>query len=422
MGPLMSIALVIGTMVGAGIFFLPSSLAPLGWNSTLGWLISGAGALCLAMTFRYLMDGTGEGVQHNVERVIGEMPAFIGIFAYWIIGFTSISALSLMGGSILADLLFNTQSQQVSVTFALILLWALVGVNLRGVRSVGSVQVITVLIKLIPLVLVAGVFVGAVAGGADIQQMAPAEVNLNNISVAVALTLFPLLGFEAASIPVAKIRNPKRNIPLAMIGGPGLVLTLYILATTAMVLLVPWQDTAGSTSPFSDFLGGYFGPVTGTLMAVCILISVTGCNNGLILLGTECSYGMALRKEMPQLFARTNAYGISHWGVIAIGVGCTLLILANLSRGLTGMFEFLVLMTSGGALVFYLTGALAAVKENRKMARWPLLAIGILFIGYATYGTGLETSAWILVVLAFGLAMRWLCRRSAASEKMPAAG
>ncbi|QZH74531.1 MAG: amino acid permease [Erythrobacter sp.] len=408
----MSISLVIGTMIGAGIFFLPSSLAPLGWNAVIGWLISGAGAICLAMTFRFLMDGTGEGIQHNIERVLGEVPGFLGIWAYWAAGFTSIAALSLAGGSIIASLAFDDPDQRVSIFVALGLLWAMVGVNLLGTRSAGRVQVVSVVIKVIPLVLVIGIFVWGLAGSAELQPMAPMPVDLDNISAAVALTLFALLGFEAATVPVNKISNPSQNIPLALIGGTLLVVLLYLLASTGIVRIIPWEAIATSSSPFSDVLTNEFGALAGTAVALCILVSVTGCTNGLILVGAECSYSMALRGEMPRAFSWTNSTGVAYHGVLLTGVIATALILANMSRGLTGMFTFMVLLTSGGVLVFYLMAALAAVKENRSHARWPVLALGVLFIGLATYGSGLETSLWVGVLLGFGAIVRWFCRRN----------
>lgn len=110
LGPVMAISLVIGTMVGSGIYFQPSALAPLGWNMVVDWLLSGAGALCLAITFRFLMDGTGEGIQHNIERILGELPGFLAMFAYWTTGFASIAALTTAGGSILAGFLYDEPS------------------------------------------------------------------------------------------------------------------------------------------------------------------------------------------------------------------------------------------------------------------------------------------------------------------------
>lgn len=414
LGLFMSISLVIGVMIGAGIFFLPSSLAPLGWNAVIGWVISGIGALCLATTFRFLMDGTGKGIQHNIERILGEVPGFLAVWAYWIAGFTSIAALSLMGGSIIADLSIAEASPYASVFISLALVWMLVAINLAGTRSAGRFLVVSVLVKLVPLVLVVGIAIWALTGSTELQPIAPSPVNFDNVSGAVALTLFALLGFETASVPVGKISNPGRNIPLALIGGTALVLILYIGASTGMVMVVPWEDIAASSSPFSDMLGVFFGPITGTAMALCILVSVLGCNNGLFLIGADCSYSMALRGELPRIFAHNNSRGVPDVGLLVQGVGVSLLIFATMSRGLSGMFTFMVLLTSGAVLILYLMSALSAVRANRRTSRWPVLAVGLLFIAYATYGSGAESVFWVAALLIVGLFVRWLCKRAVA--------
>lgn len=422
LGPFMALSLVMGTMIGSGIYFLPSSLAPLGWNTVLGWLISGAGALCLAMTFRFLMDGTGEGIQHNIERVIGEIPGFLAMFAYWASGFTSIAALVIAGGSIISGLVFPDAGDTPGVVIALVLLWILTAINLSGTRSAGRMQVASVLIKIIPLLAVIGTVGWVLAGPAPLQPIAPSPVSVDNISGAVALTLFALLGFEAASVPVNKIRNPGRNIPIALIGGTSVVLVLYLLVSTGLVLVVPWEDVAASSSPVSDALTGILGPVAGTLVALCIMVSVTGCANGLLLIGADCTYSMALRREVPQFFARTNSRGVPYWGVLVQAIGVSVLIFANTSRGMSGMFTFMALLTSGSVLVFYFMGAAAAIRENRKLARWPVLVLGFAFAAFATYGSGLETSLWVLVLLAVGMAVRWLCHRAAPAAQPAGAG
>ncbi|RIV84645.1 APC family permease [Aurantiacibacter zhengii] len=412
LGLMMSMSLVIGTMIGSGIYFLPSSLAPLGWNTALGWFISGAGALCLAMTFRFLMDGTGEGIQHNVERIIGEVPGFLAIFAYWASGFTSIAALNIAGGSIIATMVFPEGGDRPGIIVAVALVWLLTAINLSGTRSAGRLQVLSVIIKVISLLLVIGACLWVMVGPEPLQEMAPAPVSFDNISGAVALTLFALLGFEAASIPVNKISDPGRNIPLALIGGTLLVVSLYLLVSTGLVLVIPWQDIASSSSPVSDALTQLLGPIAGTLVALCIMVSVIGCANGLLLIGADCTYSMALRREVPQFFARTNTRGVPHWGVVAQAIGVSVLILANTSRGLSGMFTFMALLTTGGVLVFYLLGVVAAIRENRKVGRWPVLLLGLAFAAFATYGSGLETSLWVLVLLGIAMVVRWACKRN----------
>ncbi|WP_340586338.1 APC family permease [Erythrobacter alti] len=412
LGAVMSVCLVIGTMVGGGIFFLPSALAPLGWNVVIGWLICGAGAISLALSLRYLMDGTGKGAQHNIERVLGEIPGFLSIWAYWAAGPTSIAALCIAGGGIVASFGLIELGAYAGSIIAIALIWLLVAINLGGARSAGRFQVVTVAIKLIPLLLTAGVFMWVGLSAAPLKPIAPTPINLGNISDAVALTLFALLGFEVAVLTVNRIRNPARNVPLALIGGVVAVTGLYLVASAGLMSIYEWEAVAASSSPFSDALSANLGPIMGGLVAFCIFVSVTGCSNSLILIGAECTYSMAFRKEVPQVFLRANRFGAYHYGILIQGIAATVLVLSTMSRGLAGMFAFLALLTTGAILVLYIFGTLAAILENKRAKRWPVLGVASVFALFATYGAGLEPVLWVFVLLAIGLVVRWLCKRS----------
>lgn len=416
LGLAMTTSLVIGTMIGAGIFILPASLAPLGWNAVLGWVISGTGALALAMTLRFLMQDSGEGFHHVIERVLGPVPAFMAVWALWTAGLVSIAALSIGGGGIFAEMVFDDPPQWIAVAATIGSIAFVTAVNLAGARSAGWMQIASVLIKLLPLVIVIGIVVVFFVGNAPVQRLAPAPITFSAIAMAAALTLFPLLGFESAVVPAQKIRNPALNIPIAMIGGTLTVVLIYIVVSTGIVLITPWQETAQSASPVSDLLEARFGPVAGIAVAICVLVSVTGCNNGLMLMQGECSRTMAHRGEIPAFMGYINTRGVPHWGILLTFIGAVALILANTSRGMSGLFTFLVLLTSGGVLVFYAIGLIAAIKVNRNPARWVVFALAGGFVCFAAYGTGLESMIWVWLLMASGLAVRWLSRRRAPTE------
>lgn len=422
LGPWMSLSLVIGTMIGGGIFLLPASLAPLGWNAALGWLVSGVGAVTLAISFRYLMDSSGQGIQHNIERVLGELPGFLALWAYWIAGFPSMAALAIAGVQLLLPMIVPDASRTLELSLATATIWLLVAVNIVGTRSAGRLQLASVLIKLIPLIGIVALAAWALAGSQPTLPVAPAPISFDNVATAVALTLFALLGFEAATIPVGKVRNPGRNIAIALIGGTVFVVLLYLLVSTGIMLVMPWQEVASSASPFSDALGGAMGPLAVVLVSICIVISLIGCCNGLMLIQGEIVYAMALRSEVPQMLGQTNSRGVAHLGMILSGALTTFLIALNSSRGTLEMFTFFVLLTAGGVLVFYALALLAAVKENRFARRLPVMALAAAFLLLATYGTGLESSLWVLALLAAGLLTRWLSSRGRAVIDRAATG
>ncbi len=408
----MALSLVIGTMIGGGIFVLPASLAPLGWNAVLGWVVSGGGALCLAASLRFLMRDSGEGFHAVIERELGPVPAFLAIWAFWTAGFVSIAALSVAAGTIAAGLVFAEPPFGADLALALGFVCVITLVNLAGARSAGLFQVLTVVVKLLPLFAAIILIAGFAIGEGQVQELAPVPVTLSGVSQAVAITLFALLGFEMVAVPVQKIRNPGRNVPIALIGGTGFVVAIYVIVSTGLVLILPWQEIAASSSPLADLLTLSLGGFWGSLTSLFVLVAMIGCVNGLIFVQGDCALSMAARGELPVMFARQNTRGVAYWGILASAIGATFLILTNISRGATDAFTFLVVVTSGGVLVFYIIGVIAALKTNRQAARLPVILGGLGFCAFATYGTGLEATLWVWPLLGIGLALRWISQRN----------
>ena len=412
LGPAMAISLVVGTMIGGGIFVLPASLAPLGWNAAVGWVISGAGAMCLAVTLRFLMRDSGEGFHAVVERTLGPSVAFLAMWSFWTAGLVSIAALSVAAGAIASDLMFEQPPPGASVIASLAFLAIITGVNLAGTKSAGRAQVLTVVIKLVPLALAVVLITAFTLRGEQTKPLAPVPITFADTSKAVAMTLFALLGFEMVAVPAQKIRNPGRNIPVALIGGTGIVVAIYITVSTGLVLMMPWQEIAASSAPVSDLLASELGELWGKATAVCVLVAMVGCVNGLLFCQGDCAQSMAERGELPAAFARINARGVAHWGIISSFAGAAALILFSAARGSSGAFEFLILVTSGNCLVFYAVGVVAAARTNAVAWRWPTILGGLAFTALATYGVGLDSALWVWPLLALGLVLRWANQRS----------
>lgn len=424
LGLAMALSLVIGTMIGGGIYVMPASLAPLGWNALLGWVISGGGALCLAISLRFLMQDSGEGFHAVIERVLGPVPAFLAIWAFWTAGFVSIGALTLGAGTVAADLVFDAPPVGADVGLALGFLTVLTLINLAGTRSAGAFQVITVVVKVLPLLAAIGLLAAFALGGGEAQPMASAPLTLGDVSTSVAITLFALLGFEMVAVPVQKIRNPGRNVPIALIGGTGFVVLLYVLVSTGLVLMMPWQAIAASNAPVADLLTREMGAFWGGLTSLFVLTAMIGCVNGLIFVQGDCALSMAARGEIPSVFARQNTRGVAYWGILVSFIAAAALILTNISRGASEAFTFLVLVTSGGVLVFYVIGVIAAMRTNTRAMRWPVIIGGLGFSAFATYGTGLEAALWVWPLLGMGLALRWMSQKTSpltASAAVPSA-
>lgn len=399
-------ALVVGTIVGSGIFLLPVSLAPLGANALVGWIVSGAGVLCIAYGLARLSRLSGEGIQANVEREFGATVAFCVTWCFWVSYWVAVAAVALAAASAMSfispALLGPASIVPVSIGWVLVL----TGVNTLGVRAVGGFSIITVAIKLVPMLAVVWLFGERGLAGPPLEPFLPVEVTFANVATATALTFFAFTGFESVTAPVGKVRNPEITIPRALIGGTAFVVALYLVAATALQLMLPYDTLAASTAPFADALVSRWGGGVATLAAFGIVVAAVGCLNGLILATGELGYSMALRGDLPQTMARARA---DKTPVASLWVGTALavvLLLANASRTTAGLYTFTVLLSTASMIVVYFVVVLASWKVTARTHQRAALILALAFIAFATWGLGLEAIGWTLVLLAGGLVIR----------------
>ncbi|QYU67403.1 APC family permease [Leptolyngbya sp. 15MV] len=204
LGLFAAIALVMGNMIGSGVFLLPASLAPFGWNGVFGWIVTIAGALVLAYLLARLTKAhpAAGGPAGFVEAAFGETPAFLIGWIYLVSIWTAVVTIAVAAVSYLSSMVPALSAQPARpVLAAMALLGAMTVLNLRGVRAAGNFQVATLLLKLVPLIVVIVLAAGVLAGGeAELAPFEPAAIGLGAINGAAALTLWALLGFECASV------------------------------------------------------------------------------------------------------------------------------------------------------------------------------------------------------------------------------
>ncbi|WP_339704225.1 amino acid permease [uncultured Sphingosinicella sp.] len=402
----MTAALVVGTIIGSGIFMLPVSLAPLGRNALIGWVISGVGILCIAYGLARLSRLGGDGIQANVEKEYGPTVAFLVAWSFWVSNWVAQAAVAVAAAAALSFVSPALGGEAAIVPMAIGWLVLLTAINAAGVRAAGSFSIVTVAIKLIPLLAVVFLFAERGVTGGTFEPLAPLPVNFANIATATALTFFAFTGFETATTPVGKVRDPERTIPRALIGGTAFVVVLYLIAGTAIQMLLPTSAIVASPAPFADALVSRWGNTAATVSALTLAVAAIGCLNGLILGTGELGYAMALRGEMPKAMTKTRGSNTPVVAQIVATVLSVILLLANSSRATAHLFTFIILLSTAAMVLVYLTSALAAWRCSPAPAQRLLIAGAVLFIAFATYGIGLEASLWCLVLLAIGLVVR----------------
>ena len=407
----MTSAIVVGTIIGSGIFLLPASLAPLGSNATIGWLISGLGAMSIAFALSRIVRADGGGLQSYVEAELGATAGFVVTFSLWVSSWAGMASTAVATGAALSRV-FPQLGDPWSVAMIAIATTIIVtAVNLRGVRAAGGFALITVAIRVLPLLAVVAVLLEREAKHEPVARLATAPVTADSIATAVTLTLFALIGFEVGASPVGKVRNPTRTIPLALMAGTAFCVLLYLSSSTSVSMILSPNATAASLAPFADALEMNWGETAARLAAVGIAVAAIGGLNSNLLCGGETGYSMGLRGDLPVILARTTRNNSPNVSLIVAAVFTVVLVLFNTSKSTTQLFIFVSLLTTTATLVVYLIGAIAALRTRPPVAALVVIGGSILFSLFAFYGAGLDTNLWGLVLLLAGLAIRWCCHR-----------
>jgi APA family basic amino acid/polyamine antiporter len=421
----MATALVVGNMIGSGVFLLPASLAAFGSASLLAWVLTSTGALLLALVFARLgraYPKTG-GPYAYARRAFGDFVGFQTAWGYWIAVWVGNAAIAVAFVSYLGYFWpALTDTALLAAGVALAAIWLLTAVNVRGVRQGGWVQAVTTVAKLIPLV---GLAVAApfFIDGADFTPFNPSgQSTFGAVTAAAALTLWAFIGIESATVPAEDVADPERTIPRATIIGTVITAFVYILGTVAVFAAVPRELLMTSTAPFADAAAVMFGDWAGTAVAIGAIVSAFGALNGWIMLQGQVPLAAARDGLFPRVFARLSRWGTPAVGLIVSSVLVTALMLLNYNAGLVEQFNFVILLATLTTLIPYAYAAMAqlmlAITDRERFSGKRLVldgTIATLAFAYALWtiaGSGYEVVYKGSLLLLAGIPVYvWLKRR-----------
>lgn len=421
LGKWMSAAMVVGTMVGSGIYLLPTTLAPFGLNLVFAFLLTGLGTMCLAFALARMAAQIPGGPFVYIDRSFGERTAFVTLWCYTISQVTGVSGVTVAVAGALGHIYPAVQSGPGLIAVALAAIGVLVAVNMRGARSAGVLQVITTLIKLAPLMIVMFLVLGRFGGSQPVEPLAPAPVAFTGILSAAALILFSLTGFEAAVMTANVTRNSTTTVPRATIIGTGFTATIYLLATVATLLLLPSAIAAKSGAPFADAIAPTLGSVAGILVAAVAAISAFGTGNALLLIAAESARTMGQARDLPVVFTRSNRAGAPMGSLLICGSAAALLVLASSSKNFVSVYVLITLVSTLLSLVLYVVCAAAALKLRVAGKAAIVVVIGMTYSLAMFYGAGREAMLWSVGLAALGLPVRAISRSLGGSSRAPAA-
>ena len=392
----------VGVMIGSGIFLLPTVLAPYGWISLLGWLLTCSGTIVLSLVLARLAGTTDHagGPYAYVKESFGDLAGFLIGWGYWVgvvFGVTAI-AVGFAGymGSVFPIFAANSLTQALVAAAGIgVLTW----VNVKGVSEAATVQLVMTILKIIPLIVIIGL--GIIYGDIDnFPAFNPQGLPVTEALASTALlTMWAFIGIEAAVIATDDVENPKKTIPIAVVSAAITVSCLYVGASIAIMFLVPSDILALSESPFVD-AASHMGTGGALLIGIGALISTAGALNGNIFVMGQMAMAVAADGLAPAVIAKKNRGGAPAGVLIVSSVFSTALLVLNFTEGLVGAFSFLISMSTLSILAPYGLSAVAEFKRSWLSAKgWAGVALlSVIYTLIAAAGSG-----WHVFFLGLGL-------------------
>lgn len=410
-GPLRATFLVAGNMIGAGVYLLPASLGAVGSVSILGWIVTGVGALLLALVFSALfrLRPAAHGVIAQVRDGLGGFFGFQSSLLYWIGCWVGNVAIAVAASGYLASFFPALRTAPAAAASTIGLIWLVAALNFFGARRVTDFKALALVIGLAPVLGVA-VF-GWIAFDADVfiaSWNVSGRTDMAAVPATFALIFWAFLGLESAAVAAAVVRNPGRDVPIATISGTALAACIYIAASGAMMGLLPAAQLAASTAPFADVAARWVGPIAGALVAVCAILKAVGTLSGWALVTAEASRSGAAAGVFPALFHESEG-GPPRRNLIIVAALMSIVALLTASPRLAAQFTYLVNLSVLPFLLVFTyccvsLWRLSAASRARGLLRL-VAALAAAFCVWAIAATDIVQIALVAAVAVLALPM-----------------
>ena len=413
-------ALVIGSIVGVGVFTMPGVLAAAGTCSLVVLAVVAVGAMLLAVLFGQLtrrVPKADGGLYAYARHEFGDFAGYLTAWSYWLSSWGGNAAI-VASWVFYVDALFSIShpSSMTNWGIALLGLWVPAAVNLAGVRQMAWFQNVTVVLKFLPLLFV-GVVGWFFVSSANFGPFNASGGSLYSaIGIAAGVALFSFIGVETAAITAKRVKDPTRNVGRASLMGTGAAAIVYLAVSAAVMGLVTHHALVNNGAPFVNAFQTIFPHTAwaGKLVAALAATSGFGALIGWTLVTAEVSRAPASDGLFPRQFGWTDRRGNAWFGIVVAAALPSLLMLwrYTTSSGLT-VFTYLVNLTVVTVAIPYLFSACAQltylVARRRPLHGWLLardLTISLaaaLFSLWVAFAAGYSAVYQAMVVVLAGV-------------------
>ena len=414
-------SIAVGCAIGSGVFMMPTLLAPYGLLGLVGWITAGAGTLLVALSLSRLVRRIPKsgGPYAYVQAGLGDFAGFLIAWTYWVACIAAVSGIAIAFVGYLGVLIpAVTASSIASLLVALVLVWTVIAINVKSISDSGTFQVITTVLKIVPLLLIVGLGVVNM-DTANLPPLNPTEMHPIALLAAVTtIVMWSFIGIETATVPADNIANPETTVPRILIAALFTVLTIYLLVSIAIALLVPAHELENSAAPFALAATKVMGPVGGAIVTIGALISTLGSLNANTLTAGQVPVAAAKDGLLSARFLILSTSGTPIFSFLVAGVFISLLLILNYSKGLVAAFTFMAMLSTLSTLMAYAFCAIAEFyflkgdTKSRSRTRAIILAsAAFLYSFFAIWGAGAEIVFYSFLLILIGMPFYALVRK-----------
>ena len=427
-------AVVVGCVVGSGVFFKPTAMytatggAP--GLAIVAWVVTSLMCLCAAMTFAeiaILMPETG-GMPVYLKRVFGDKVGYLCGWMQTVVFYPAMAAALSVAVANQAKL-FLGEGFVIPVALACILLMVIL--NCMGAKVGAATQNIFTVAKLVPLglIMVFGFIRGQ--GNPILDPMLADGLSVGSVMGQLMIAvLFAFEGWTNVGAIAGEMKDPGRDLPKAVVGGVAVIMAIYVVINLAYLWVLPADELMNLESPASAVAIAIFGDMGGKLVSVGIMISAAGTCNGFILSGSRTALYMAEQGYLPgsKTLSKISGTGVPANGIYLIGI-------LGAIYALSGQFDLLTNLVTFSGWVFYTLTFIAVmvyrkqapdVKRTYKVPLYPVIPIisivsGCYVLLNQLFMSGMEATKIAvggIILVLIGLPVRALCVKKDRREEM----
>ncbi|NEU05124.1 APC family permease [Clostridium senegalense] len=368
MGLKEAISIVVGVVIGSGVFFKASVVFKEAGSPLLGilaWLIAGLITICAGLTVAEIASAIPKegGLYAYLTELYGDVVGFLYGWVQVVIYFPAVIAASAIVLAETASPLLGGLSaiQQKLLAVGLIIFMALV--HMVSTKLVGKVQVIATVGKLLPLAAI--IIFGIINGkSGELSTISFNGFTAGGFGAALIGCLWAYDGWISVGTLAGEIKEPEKNLPKAIIGGLTIVMAVYVLFSVGIIKTLPMDQVIGSSAVAADTASVLFGSIGGVIISLGMLISVFGALNGNMMAGSRMPVAMAKERKLPAsaVLEQINPkFGTPINSIILLSVIALVYVASGSFQALTDMIVFVL-------WVFFVMGVFGVfLVRKRKM-------------------------------------------------------